>query len=517
MSTVRCSICETESTAGKKFCGECGTALPQVCRECGNPVEDTQKFCDECGSPLGASRPGEGKAPADRAGSQIAGTVSVPSAVEVGTDQERRLVTILFADLAGSTPLAERMDAEEMYELIDGIHRRVEESIVRYGGHVARHLGDGLMVLFGAPTAHEDDAERAVLAGLEMQRTLAEVNAGHEDGNSELQMRVGITTGEVVAGAMSGIYDFIGDAPNVAARLQGEAPGGGVLVGEEAMRLASRRVRFGERQELRLKGKSQPVGAYAALGVREELGERWEGGERSSYAIPLVGREAELATLLTAWERAREGEGQLIAVVGEPGVGKSRLLAEAVDRMPSDGRVRILRGRCLSYGQDISLWLLAAIVRSLCSLREEDGMETVRQRIAGTVEASLAGSEPEDRAIAADVLGEVLGLAAGGSLVANAGPQIRRQSLTRSLRMVLGSLSEQQPVVIVLEDVHWLDAASQEILGELLPDVPGRQIPGASGAATWMERSLDTVGLDRKTSAAPARRRGRRGAHWGRA
>jgi class 3 adenylate cyclase len=354
----------------------------------------------------------------------------------------------------GSTSLGESLDPEDLYDLESQIQGRVEESVRRYGGHVAKRLGDGVMALFGAPTAYEDDAERAVLAGLDVQHALDALNAKKRDDLPPLQMRVGITSGVVVAGDLAGTYDVIGDAANVAARLQGAAEVGGVLVGEETMRLARRRVRFGARQKLFLKGKAEPVAAYAALGVREQVGERWE-REGTAHTTPLVGREQELETIESPWKRARAGEGQLLTIVGEPGVGKSRLVAEVMAGIMAEaaGPHRVLRSRCLSYGQSVSLWLVADLLRSLCSLTEDAGREAVEARITATVEEILAGRDVIERGIARDVLGDVLGLPPGHSLVAQAGPQIRRNSLIRTLALVLGALPETGPVVLILEDV----------------------------------------------------------------
>jgi class 3 adenylate cyclase/tetratricopeptide (TPR) repeat protein len=397
--------------------------------------------------------------------------------------EERRLVTALFCDLVGFTALSEQLDPEDVREVQAGYFSAMSSQIERYGGIVEKYAGDAVLALFGVPIASEDDAERAVLCALGMQHAIQPVaDEVRRRYGAVVAIRVGVNTGEAVSGSWdaSGQQQaaVTGDAINVAARLQAAGEPGGVLVGEETMRLTRRRIRFGERQELRLRGKADPVPAYSVLRIRQQVGERWNEGERAGYATPLVGRKRELETIRTAWTRAVAGEGQLLTLVGQPGVGKSRVVMEGIERLSAEGTrpPRLLRGRCLSYGQNVSLWLVANLLRSLCSLPEDSEREAVRGRITATVEEVLAGSDQTDQAIARDVLGEVLGLPPGDSLVAQAGPQIRRSSLIRVLGLVLESLAETGLLLLVLEDLHWLDTASGEILEALLMEVPGRCI-----------------------------------------
>ncbi len=207
--------------------------------------------------------------------------------------------------------------------------------------------------------------------------------------------------------------------------------------------------------------------------MREQFGERWEEGERPTL---LVGRDRELVGLLDAWLRAQGGEGGMISLVGDAGVGKSRLAAEFLAKVSASTAPRILRGRCLSYGQEISLWLLADLLRSLCGLKEEDGLEEIRATVGTVLSSLLAACPTESREEAIDVLGEVVGLPAGNSLVASAGPEIRRAALIRSLRLVLRALSERTPTLLLLEDLHWVDTASGEVLREVLSAVPGLRL-----------------------------------------
>jgi class 3 adenylate cyclase len=368
--TVACPRCGTANSRGQKFCGECASPLPLVCPACGSPVAAGQKFCGECAAPL---PPGPPAADARQ-------PPSVPG-------EERRLVTALFCDLAGFTPLSESLDPEEVRDIQAAYFSAMSAQIERFGGMVEKYAGDAVLVLFGVPVAHEDDPERAVLCALGMQQAMKQVAEDIQRRYQvDLAVRVGVNTGDVVSGSWdaSGQQQaaVTGDAINTAARMQAAAEPGGVLVGAETMRMARRRIRFGEERALILKGKAEPVPAYAALGLREQLSERWEAGESAPdvYATPLVGRDDELAMILGAWARARAGEGQVLSVIGEPGIGKSRVVAEAIVRINGGGREphRVLQGRCLSYGQSVSLWLVADFLRSLCSLAEDARPEAVR-------------------------------------------------------------------------------------------------------------------------------------------
>jgi class 3 adenylate cyclase len=460
---VACPACGQENPAGQRFCGQCAAPLPAFCPACGAPASSTQRFCGECASPLHPT--------------EVAATEEPQGAAR---QEERRLVTALFCDLVGFTPLSERLDPEEVREIQAAYFSAMNIHVTRYGGMVQKYAGDAVLAIFGMPAAHEDDAERAVLCALAMQQAIGpvadEVQRRHGTG---LAIRVGVNTGEVVSGSwdLSGgseQADVSGDAVNTAARIEAAADPGGVLVGAETMRLTRRRIRYGEERLLTLKGKSEPVPGYPALGVTEQVGERWE---TIRQVTPLVGRERELAQLLEAWDRVTRGEGQLLTVIGEPGVGKSRLLSEAVEQIRERSPdVRLLCGRCLSYGQSISLWLLADLVRGLVGVAEADTPDRVREAVSSTLKELLAGGDAEDQRETIDVLGEVIGLPAGGSMVAQAGPQVRRAALIRSTRRVLGALTERSPVVLVLEDLHWIDEASQEVIGEVLVDVPGLRL-----------------------------------------
>ncbi|MGH2442294.1 MAG: AAA family ATPase [Chloroflexota bacterium] len=507
-SSVTCPGCGQPAIAGKRFCRNCGNALPSPCPACGSPNPLDSSFCEDCGHPLPALSPQTPRSTPEVSTPQpgpvptpggTAGTIGVRAPAEIPRE-ERRLITALFCDLAGFTPLSETLDPEDVRDIQSAYFEAMSEQIERYGGTVEKYAGDAVLALFGAPVAHEDDAERAVLCALRMQAAIqpVAVQAGRR-WHVEPAIRVGVNTGEVVSGVWNagGRQDVAvtGDAVNTAARIQAAAEPGEVLVGIETMRLTRRRIRYGERRDLVLKGKAGTFAGYRAIDVREQFGERWE---TSEGATPLVGRDRELVALLDAWAQAQGGDGQLVTLVGDAGVGKSRLITEFLEKVGASGAVRVLRARCLSYGQDISLWLVADLLRALFGIKEQDVMEEVALAVRAGVTRFLEASGEEIREEAIDVLGEVLGLPVGDSLVARAGAQVRRKSLIRNLRLLLRALSERAPTILVLEDTHWVDGASAQVITEMLSDVPGlrmlvlaAQRPGWTAPWTdwgWTER-----------------------------
>jgi adenylate cyclase len=496
--------CGQQNPAGMRFCGRCATALPLTCPACGQASPAGMQFCGYCAAPLAGAPPGSPSAapstatPLPHPGSTLQAASATATAAPPA--EERRLVTALFCDLVGFTPASEQLDPEEVRDVQAAYFNAMSAQIERYGGTVEKYAGDAVLALFGAPMAHEDDAERAVLCALGMQDAIEPVAAlARERWQAEPAIRVGVNTGEVVSGIWnaSGRQDVAvtGDAVNTSARIQAAAEPGEVLAGEETMQLTRRRIRYGEKRDLVLKGKAGTIPVWPALGLREQLGERWEEPEHLS---PLVGREREVAQLVDAWTRAREGEGQLLTVVGDAGVGKSRLISELVGRITSGAAIRVVRGRCLSYGQEISLWLVADLLRGMLGIREQEPLDEVRVKLSTAIASLLTGQDAGTQADAIDVLGEVLGLPPEDSLLATAGAQVRRQAVVRGLRLLLSAVSERAPTLMVLEDLHWIDAASQEVLTEVLADVPGLRLlvlaaqrPGwnaAWGEWGWPER-----------------------------
>jgi len=440
---LACGTCGTENPAGARFCMSCGSQLERTCPNCGAPAPPQARFCMSCGTALDGT---------------AATTVERP--VE-SPPEERRQVTVLFADLSGYTAVAEQMDPEAVKTLVDGALRRLGQEVTGYGGTVDKYIGDNVMALFGAPVAHEDDAERAVRAALGMQQAMSEVNEGLPEAVS-FALRVGVNTGEVLAGAIGDDYTVTGDTVNVASRLQTAARPGSVTVGERTMRATSEAIRYEKLAPLALKGKSEPVPAWEAVGL---ISEQAVGRAARGRESPLMGRDYEIGTLESLYERVmREGRPHLVSLIGEAGVGKSRLLAEFEQRI--SGRDATLRtGRCLPYGSGIVYWALGEVLREECGIVEADTSEEAWAKLASYVEGAL-GESSEARAA---IIGRSLGLDVPQELGQFEGedPERVRESFFSALRSLIESSAGRQPLVLAFEDIHWADEGMLDVIEHL--------------------------------------------------
>src|SRR5918999_1317453 len=345
--------------------------------------------------------------------------------------EERRQVTVLFADLSGYTAVAERMDPEAVKALVDRALMRLGQEVERYGGTVDKYIGDNVMAIFGAPVAHEDDAERAVRAGLGMQAAMEEINDGLPSG-VHFDLRVGVNTGEVLAGAVGASYTVTGDTVNVAARLQSAARPGSVTVGERSMRATLAAGRYDKLEPLALKGKSEPVPAWEAAEV---------------IAEHAVGRTAP----------ARESP-----LVGEAGVGKSRVLRELERRLCGRPDAPAFHtGRCLPYGAGIVFWALGEVIRAGCGIVDSDSADVAwgklldHSRKLFTAEHSDLGEEGERRPAP---LGRLIGLQGPPELVPESDdPERMRDAFFSALRSGIEAWAREKPLVFAFEDIHWAD------------------------------------------------------------
>ena len=306
---MRCSRCDSDNREGRKFCANCGASLNVICPKCGAANQPGEKFCGECGTALGS------------AASAAADSTQSVTASAVG---ERRHLTILFCDLVGSVTLTSQVDPEEWRATVAGYQRAVSEAVIRFGGEVVRYVGDGIMAFFGYPAAHENDAERAVRAALAILHAVSQLN--QQPTHPQLSVRIGIDSGPVVVGTGAGqAVDAFGDAANIAARVQATAEPHTVVMTDATHRLISGLFVVENRGAQTLKGIEQPVPLYRVVRPSGMRG-RFEAAAAIRGLTPFVGRQGELGLLLSRSERAIDGEGQVVTIIGEAGIGKSRLV-----------------------------------------------------------------------------------------------------------------------------------------------------------------------------------------------
>jgi class 3 adenylate cyclase/predicted ATPase len=385
-------------------------------------------------------------------------TAATLSAVPVRADAERRQLTVMFCDLVGSTPLSARVDPEDLRRIIGAYHRCVKEIVESFGGFVARYMGDGVLVYFGYPQAHEDDAERATRCGLALVDRVPQL-----DQAEELHARVGIATGLVVVGGEVVKHDVAGDTPNLAARLQAVAEPDTVVIAASTRRLAGDLFEYRDLGEIELKGIAGPVPAYQALRP-SDVASRFE-ALRGPALSPLVGREEEIDLLLRRWARAKTGDGQVVLISGEPGIGKSRITAELEGRLHAEPHIR-LRYFCSPYHQDSALYPFVDQLGRASGFVLDDP-PTAR---LGKLEALLARAAPPDEDLA--FIAELLSLPASDRHpLPNLSPQRKKERTLQALIRQLEGLAREQPVLMVFEDAHWADPTSRELLDLIIERV----------------------------------------------
>jgi class 3 adenylate cyclase len=442
------------------------------CQRCGTELPERARFCLACGQPTG----GLTLTDRDRLG-RLTAAMPVSLAQKMrsaGRPGERRVVTVLFADVVGSTSLAERMDPEDWSEFINLAWDWLSPAIYRYEGSIAHILGDGLVAFFGSPVVHEDDPIRAVRAALdllEVTKKLSEEVARRR--GIEFAIRVGLNTGLVVVGEVGSDlkyeYTAIGDAVNVAARMQSAARPLSVLLSEHTYRFVAPLFDVVDLGPISVKGKADPVRVYEVTGEKlqpEPL--RGVGVLRS----PMVGRDLELRSLLERSSALANGSGGMVVIVGEPGLGKSRLIAEWRARLATSGGDSVagvgwVEGHCLSYGRAVAYHALVELVRALVGVstaaREREDGGRLRDRLVEQV--------GEDATQAYPYLAHLLSVELAEpelQLIRSLDPQALQAQYLRALRMVLGGLCARRPLVVVVEDAHWADATSARLMGDLL-------------------------------------------------
>ncbi|HET7684958.1 MAG TPA: adenylate/guanylate cyclase domain-containing protein, partial [Candidatus Limnocylindria bacterium] len=484
---MSCASCGFENPAGARFCEECGTTLAAACPHCGESVRPDARFCRNCGSQLTPGAPARAVAAAtDPRQPAQAAHPAQPGAVALA---ERRLVTVLFTDLVGFTTLAEDRDPEAVRDLLSTYFETTTEIITVHGGTVEKFIGDAVMAAWGTPVAHEDDAERAVRAGLEIIDMVPTLHPG-------LQARAGVLSGEAAVTIGATNQGMVaGDLVNTAARLQGVAEPGTVLAGEATMRAAQSAILFEPIGDHSLKGKKAPVPAWRAVRVVAQ-----RGGQRRADTLeaPFVGRDEELRQLKDQLHSVgRDRRVRLVSITGPGGIGKSRLVWELekyIDGVAED--IFWHRGRSPSYGEGITFWALGEMVRRRAGLSEDDDEATTRTRIAETLTEYV--DDPADRETIEPALLSLLGV--------EAAPPGGRETLFPAWRLFFEHIAQQGTTVLAFEDLQWADTGLLDFIDHLLdwsrglpimvitlarPELFDRRPDWATG-----RRNLTTLALD---------------------
>jgi class 3 adenylate cyclase len=443
-----------------------------ACQSCAAPVPVDARFCMSCGQPQSTTEDDAARQ------ARLAGSAPTPLVQKMRAARltgERKPVTALFADVVGSTGLAETMDPEDWTQMINQAFDLMTQAVFRYEGTIAQLQGDAMLAFFGAPVAHEDDPERAVLAALDMVAATDEfARQLKETHGIDFRIRAGINTGPVVVGNVGTDlryeYTALGDAMNVAARMQAVAEPGTVVITDASRRLVGDAFELEDLGQLSVKGKTEPVRAYRVV-ARHAGAMRRRGLQRIGLDSPMVGRDAQLEHLRGLGRIVSAGRGRVCFVIGEPGIGKSRLLGELRDELTADGAADWVEGRCVSYGRTLPYHLVLDLVRSLLGLPLMAGEADVRQIMDDRLSELLGDTSTEAALYFAHLLG--LSLDAEEAARTQLDPETMQGRYVAALNGVLRALTAQRPLVIVLEDIHWADPASVEVMLQLLPLLSG--------------------------------------------
>jgi class 3 adenylate cyclase len=453
---MKCPKCNFENPKGARFCNECGNKFELACPECGAVNPSGSKFCNECGYDLRELKEAPSidySQPQSYTPKFLADKILTNRSAIEG---ERKLVTVLFADVANYTSMAEKLDPEEVHQIMDGCFKILMDEIHKYEGTINQFTGDGVMALFGAPVAHEDHAQRACYAALKIQKSV--------DGYSEkikekygvdFKVRIGLNSGSVIVGAIGDDlrmdYTAVGDTANLAARIQQAAKSGQVWVSQETMSIIQNYFENDSVGEISLKGKTQPQLVFRVISERPDVHTRFEAGAVRGMTA-LVGRRPEMEALPAALDRAKSGSGQVLDVVGEAGIGKSRLGYEFQKTLGAD--VTFYIGNCIHYGRNINFLPVIDVVKAAFNIKEEMTEEEAGSRIENKATDNLKSMIPFYRSL--------LSLKVDDSKFNSLNPEGRKFGTFEAVKKLLLRLSEENPLVVFLEDIQWIDKISEE-------------------------------------------------------
>jgi class 3 adenylate cyclase len=459
---MECPRCGFDINPGKKFCTECGTRLALRCPNCNSEIDPDEKFCGECGHDL--------RKPSEPIPKELS-FLSQRDKIE----GERKQVTVMFCDLEGFTPLVEKLGAEEAYSIMDHIYEILIHKVHDYEGIVNEMTGDGIMALFGAPIALEDAPQRAIRSAYAIHREMSRFSDKSKQEKEDvppLKMRIGIHTGPVVVGTLGNDlrveFKAVGDTVNLASRMEDLAEPGATYISEETFKNTEGFFRFEFLGEKEVKGKQEPVKTYRVIGPSTRRTRFDVSAERG--LTPFVGRERELELLLDGFERAKAGRGQAFSIMAEAGVGKSRLLYELRKVMANED-VTFLEGKCLSYSQGVAYHPIIDLFKSNFDVREND----IDSQIKDKVKINLKQLDV-DEATTLPYLLDLLSIKYSGMDQISMSPEARKDQMIETMLRIPLKGSEIRPLIMAVEDLHWIDKSSEEALMHLLESISGARI-----------------------------------------
>ena len=470
---MHCPKCQFENPDGKKFCRECGSKLRLACPQCAAEIISSDKFCGDCGHALKESieTPAiDYSKPQSYTPKFLADKILTNRSVLEG---ERKLVTVFFADVVNYTAMSEKLDPEEVHQIMDGCFNILIDEIHRNEGTINQFTGDGVMALFGAPLAHEDHAQRACYAALSIQKAVSAYEERiKNDFGVDFKMRIGLNSGPVVVGSIGDDlrmdYTAMGDTTNLAARLESLAQPGTALLSANTHRMVRDFFKFKPLGGLEVKGKSEAQEAYELIGVTE-VETRIEAAAAKGFTT-FVGRSRELRFLKDAYEKVKSGNGQVVGIVGEAGVGKSRILLEMRNELPT-GEYTYLEGRCLHYGVGMVYLPIIDILKSYFEIKEGEHDKDINNKLVKKV------NKLDKRLVGClSSLQELFSIKVNDERYLQIDPGQRKIRIFEAIRDLFLLESDQKPLVLAVEDLHWIDKASQELINYLIDWLANKQI-----------------------------------------
>ncbi|MCE5266251.1 MAG: AAA family ATPase [Deltaproteobacteria bacterium] len=478
---MNCPKCQHENPKAAKFCVECGGKLERTCRQCGSINPSSNKFCGECGRDLTEPSPSISKGRSfDDKIARI--QKSLPSGITEKIlsqrdriEGEKRQVTVMFCDMKGFTSLSEKLGPEITYAMMDEVYEILIHKVHNYEGTVNEMTGDGVMALFGAPIALEDAPQRAIRSAMAIHREMTRFNDRMRMEKGEfppVKMRIGIHTGPVVVGTLGNDlrveFKAVGDTVNVASRMESLAEPGTTYISEDTFKITEGLFRVEALGEKEIKGKEKPLKVYQVIAPSSRRTRFDVSAERG--LTPFVGRQKELELLLDGFERSREGRGQAISIISEAGIGKSRLLYEFRKAVTNEN-VTFLEGKCLSYSRNSAYHPIVDILKANFEIQDDDTDQQVKEKVISflkIIQVDVPSTLP--------YIQELLSVKEGGIEKIQMSPEARKDRTLETLKRITLKGSELRPLIMAVEDLHWMDRSSEDALKELLEGISGSRI-----------------------------------------